>query len=105
MTEYKTYIKKEEGLKQDQEIELAVEDIETMETRVARAILSRFPQVLPGADRLWLYDFEGHRTLLDSNPWSIKVIEWVEEEVKEIRIRSRRDGIIRSLLRERDEKG
>jgi hypothetical protein len=110
MKEYKVFLEKGEELKENEEIEIEVKDLTSFDTNRVRAIVSSRPEELPGADRLWL-QFEGHYEVEKQHPWAIKILEVFEEEVKEVEIAPKappplrgRGDLLRSLIREREEK-
>lgn len=99
---------------QHQEIELEVRDQVTMEKIRVRAIVSRSHADLTGADNLWLRDEKAYRDTRPDNPWAIRILQEIQEEVEEIPVRprtavplSRRKGdLLRTLIEERTkEKG
>jgi len=97
--------------REGEEIELDVRDIERQEWIRVRAIVSRSFEALPGADKLWLYDWWGTEELLEKEPWAIKVLEVLEEEVEEVKVTraqpslgKMRGHMLEHLIREREQK-
>ena len=94
---------------QNREIELEVRDQATMEKVRVKAIVSRFHAELPGADNLWLRDERAYRDTRSDNPWAIQVLQEIEEEVDEVKVRPRapvppsrkKGGLLKSLIQER----
>ena len=50
---------------------------ETLERRYVKAIISKLPEKLPGAEKLWMVDFKGK---MEAEPWAIKIIEEIAPE-------------------------
>jgi hypothetical protein len=111
MAEYYIFLHKGERLPEGQEVELKVTDTETQETLEVRARVAADPDQLPGADKLWLYDFDGvgSRDLLEPKPWALQIMERLEEEEEEvprgpqqhISLGRRKGHILETLIRER----
>lgn len=73
MAIYELFVVKElSELKEDEETIVEVRNMETVETRRVRAILSRSPERLPDADTLWIRWQRGYK---HPEPWAIKIIE------------------------------
>lgn len=68
--EYDTFIDELGKLKEGEEIELAIRDLETYDARKVKAIVSSSKEGLKGADVLWL---RFNRGLLHKEPWAIKI--------------------------------
>lgn len=108
MKDYFLYVDEGGDPEQLKEIELEIRDQETMEKKKVKALVARYQHQLPGADKLWLRDERAYRDRPD-NPWAIKIVEEIEEEVEEVKVRQRavfkpdkrRTDLIRSLIREK----
>ena len=72
--------------RENEEVHLKVLDMETWEWLDVRAIVSRSPEELPGADKLWLYDWWGGEDLVEEEPWAIKILEIQEEPAEEVKV-------------------
>ena len=91
-----------------EEVLVELRDITTLENIKVRAILGLTPEAVPGGDTLWLIRTSGRF----SNPWSIKIIERLEDEDDEVAalprrklsLAERKGRILSDLLKERDEK-
>lgn len=77
--------------RENAEVQLKVLDMETWEWLDVKAIVSRSPQDLPGADKLWLYDWWGGEDLVEERPWAIKVLEVLEEPPEEVKLAPKRE--------------
>ncbi len=92
----------------NQEIELLLQDPESMVPFKARVIISPKPEELPGAEKLWLRTTKGRFP----EPWAVKIVERIEEEESEVRVlpkrrlslAERKGHMLMDLLKERDEK-
>jgi hypothetical protein len=69
--EYDTYVDSLGGLRQGEEIELSIRDLETYEFRVVKAIVSSSKEKLPGGDTLWIRLMKGK--MVTKEPWTIKI--------------------------------
>lgn len=70
---YDTYVQSISSVKQGEEIELSVRDLDTYEFRVVRAIVSSSIDKLPGGDPLWIRLMKGK--IITEEPWAIKIVE------------------------------
>ena len=68
---YDTYVDSLASLREGEEIELSVRDLETYEFRVVKAIVSPSKQKLPGGDPLWIRLMKGK--MITEEPWAIKI--------------------------------
>jgi len=103
--EYGVFLKPGERLEEGKELALRVRDEMTLEFREVKAVVARSPDLLPGADKLWIYALEGHGKLLEPEPWAIKFVA-VEEEAAEVPVQRRpRRKTLTDLIRERQEEG
>ena len=79
-SEYSTFVETLEELPEGQEVELYVKDltpgIAKYDTRYVRAIVSRNPDKLPGADILWIRFSMG---VLHPKPWAIEIVRELGE--------------------------
>ena len=91
-----------------EEVLVELRDITTLENIKVRAILGLTPEAVPGGEILWLIRTSGRF----SSPWSIKIIERLEDEDDEVAalprrklsLAERKGRILSDLLKERDEK-
>lgn len=73
MAEYELFVVKDlDELKENEETTVSVRSIDTVEMKTVKAILSRSPAKLPGADTLWI---RWQRGAKHPQPWAIKIIE------------------------------
>ena len=63
-----------------EEVLIELRDSTTLENIKVRAILGLTPEAVPGGDTLWLIRTSGRF----SSPWSIKIIERLEDEDDEV---------------------
>jgi hypothetical protein len=70
--EYDTFVNTLAELREGEEVELAIRDLESYEARVVKATLSKSPEKLPDADTLWIRFSRGQ---LSPEPWAIKIIQ------------------------------
>ena len=91
-----------------EEVLVELRDTVTLENFRVRAVLGLTPEAVPGGDTLWLIRTSGRF----SSPWSIKIIERLEDEDDEVAalprrklsLAERKGRILSDLLKERDEK-
>lgn len=80
--EYETFVSKPEILPESGETKLAVKDLtpgpRKYDCRIVKAIVSRDPEKLPGADVLWLRSLVGK---LFPNPWAIKIVQELGDSI------------------------
>lgn len=92
-----------------EEVMVMVRDRGTFETFQARAIVSRSPERLPGADRLWVRNVGGTKSLAFDEPWAIKILEVLEEEGEAVHLstatqtRRRRGSFLETLIKRREQ--
>lgn len=72
--------------RENEEVHLKVLDMEIWEWLDVRAIVSRSSGDLPGADKLWLYDWWGGEDLVEERPWAIRILEVIEEPAEEVKV-------------------
>lgn len=73
MAEYELFVVKDlSELKEGEETIVNVRSVDTVETRVVKAILSSKPATLPGADVLTIRWQRGRK---HPHPWAIKILE------------------------------
>jgi hypothetical protein len=77
--------------REKEEIQLKVLDMETWEWLDVKAIVSRSFQDMPGADKLWLYDWWGGEDLVEEEPWAIKILEVMEEPPEEVKVSPKKE--------------
>ena len=70
--EYDTFVQALEDLKDGQEMELTIRDLETYEQRKVKAVVSSSKERLPGADTLRIRFSRGVPV---NEPWAIKITE------------------------------
>ncbi len=71
--EYDTYVDSLSNLRQGEEIELPIRNLETYEFRVVKATVSSSKEKLPRGDKLWIRLMKGK--MVTKEPWTIKIIE------------------------------
>ena len=109
MKDYFLYTDVSGNPQQHQEIELEVRDQDTLEKLRVRAIVSSSHADLPDADNLWLRDEKAYRNNRPDNPWAIKVLREIEEEMEEVKVRPRpsappsqkKGSLLKTLIEER----
>ena len=94
------------------EVECYIQDGDTLEYRQVKAIFSSSREKLPDGEEVWIYDAgtgAGEEVLLCQEPWSIKVLEIIEEvpEVKavpqKIALGRLRGTMLETLIRQRED--
>jgi hypothetical protein len=113
MKNYRIYLEGVEILKENEETQRVIIDEETFEKLNVTALLSR--GILPEVGRLWLYSrtasLGSQDMLLKDKPWSIQILETIEEfpeEAKPVKQRISlgrfRGSMLETLIRQREEK-
>jgi hypothetical protein len=113
MKNYRIYLESGEILKENEEIQRVIIDEETFENLNVRALVSRGR--LAEAGRLWLYSrtasLGSQDMLLEDKPWSIQILETIEEPPEEAKpVKQRislgrlRGSMLETLIRQREEK-
>lgn len=73
MAEYELFVVNDLGeIKEGEEIIVNVRSMDTIETRVVKAILSSKPDSLPDGDTLWIRWQRGRK---HPHPWAIKILQ------------------------------
>jgi hypothetical protein len=70
--EYDTFVETLDDLKEGEEIELTIRDLETYEAKKVKAVVFSSKEKLPDGDTLWIRFSRGtpHK-----EPWAIKITE------------------------------
>lgn len=70
--EYDTFVQVLDDLKDGQEMELTIRDLETYEAKTVKALVHSSKEKLPDGDTLWIRFSRGVPL---KEPWVIKIIE------------------------------